>query len=107
MVDAGQPGDRGGDGRTGSPADDRVAEATEHMQRAAIEFIAAARVLLDVAEEAVREPSGVLALASDTIGALLGAVGSVATARSPGGGGGAAGGHGDRPQPTVEHIRVT
>jgi hypothetical protein len=37
--------------------DDRAAEGLEHLQRAALEMIAAARAFLDVAEDLVRDPS--------------------------------------------------
>jgi len=47
-------------------ADERAQEALAHLQRAALEVIAAVRALLDVAEEAVREPGGVLSVISDT-----------------------------------------
>lgn len=37
--------------------DDRAAEGLEHLQKAAIEVIAAARAFLDVAEDLVRDPA--------------------------------------------------
>lgn len=37
--------------------DDRAAEGLEHLQRAAIEMIAAARAFLDVAEDLVKDPA--------------------------------------------------
>lgn len=37
--------------------DDRAAEGLEHLQRAAIEVISAARAFLDVAEDLVRDPA--------------------------------------------------
>jgi len=37
--------------------DERAAEGLEHLQRAALEMIAAARAFLDVAEDLVREPA--------------------------------------------------
>jgi hypothetical protein len=40
----------------------KVGEVVEHLQAAALELIAAARVVLDLAEEAVKEPGGVVAL---------------------------------------------
>lgn len=77
-----------------------------HLQRAALEFIAAARTLLDVAEEAVREPAGVMNVVSETLGALLGALGTVAP-HAPGGptAGGEPGA--SRPRPGVEHITIS
>ena len=96
----------GADVPAGEPAPDRTAEAAVHLQRAAIEFIAAARTLLDVAEEAVREPAGVMNVVSETLGALLGALGTVVP-HAPGdptaGGEPGAG----RPRPGVEHIKIS
>lgn len=43
--------------------DDRLKEGVEHLQRAALEMIAAARVFLDLAEDAVRDPGPLLARA--------------------------------------------
>jgi hypothetical protein len=77
-------------------APDRGREAAEHLQKAALEFIEAARALLDVAEEAVREPGGVANIVTETVSAVLGAV------RAPGGdhrdGTDLAGG--------IEHVRI-
>jgi len=42
--------------------EEKVAELGEHLQTAALELIAAARVVLDLAEEAVKEPGGAVAL---------------------------------------------
>jgi hypothetical protein len=42
--------------------EDKVAELGEHLQTAALELIAAARVVLDLAEEVVKEPGGTMAL---------------------------------------------
>jgi hypothetical protein len=71
--------------------DDRAGEAMAHLQRAAREMIAAARVLLDVAEELVDDPK-----AGE---ALLGSLGDVTRRMS-----------GHRAPSTdedgVEHIRV-
>lgn len=96
----------GADVPAGEPAPDRTAEAAVHLQRAAIEFIAAARTLLDVAEEAVREPAGVMNVVSETLGALLGALGAVAPrpAGGPTPGGEPGAGHS---RPGVEHIKVS
>jgi hypothetical protein len=41
--------------------DERVRESLEHLQRAALEVIAAARLMLDAAEEVVREPGALTA----------------------------------------------
>jgi hypothetical protein len=96
----------GADVPGGEPASDRTAEAAVHLQRAAIEFIAAARTLLDVAEEAVREPAGVMNVVSETLGALLGALGTVSH-HEPGGP--TAGGEPGSPRrrPGVEHIKIS
>ena len=37
--------------------DERAAEGVEHLQRAALEMIAAAKAFLDVAEDLVRDPA--------------------------------------------------
>jgi hypothetical protein len=55
--------------------EDRALEAAAHLQRAALEFISAARILLDIAEEAVREPGGLASIVSDTLGGLANAAG--------------------------------
>jgi hypothetical protein len=55
-------------------SDERAQEAVAHLQRATLEFIEAARAVLDVAEEAVRQPGGVLAVIADTVGGLAAAV---------------------------------
>ena len=97
------------------PAADRSAEAAAHLQRATLEFIAAARTLLDVAEEAVREPAGLMDTVGATIGALVGALGSMnAPPRASHGPSGGADGPGapDAPAATrsrrgVEHIRIS
>jgi hypothetical protein len=73
----------------------------EHMQKAALEMIAAARAVLDVAEELVKNPEPLIAAANATAkaaaeaGARLAAEGG---ARPPG----------DPPrEPRVQHIRVS
>lgn len=50
--------------------DERVKEGLEHLQQAALELIAAARVILDLAEDAVRDPSDLLARAN-AVGAAV------------------------------------
>jgi hypothetical protein len=42
--------------------EDKAREAVEHLQQAALEAIAAARALLDLAEDLVREPAAASAL---------------------------------------------
>lgn len=54
--------------------DDRVREGLDHLQTAALELIAAARALLDVAEELVHEP-GVAATVVRAASAAAGAAG--------------------------------
>jgi hypothetical protein len=69
------------DAPTGDPdPDERAREAVAHLQRASLEFIDAARALLDVAEEAVREPGGVMAIVAETVGGLAGALAGAGTA---------------------------
>ena len=48
-------------------SDDRARQGVEHLQAAAIEMIAAFRAFLDVAEEVVRDPSAVTALATSLV----------------------------------------
>jgi hypothetical protein len=47
-----------------SETDERVREGFEHLQTAALELIAAARVLLDLAEDVVRDPTDLIARAN-------------------------------------------
>ena len=49
--------------------EERARQGVEHLQAAAIEVIAAMRAFLDVAEEVVRDPAGVAALASSLLDA--------------------------------------
>lgn len=44
--------------------DERAREAVEHLQRAALEMIAAARAVLDVAEDLIKDPAPVIAMAA-------------------------------------------
>ena len=52
----------------------RAAEAVEHLQQAALELIAAMRVVLDLAEEAVKDPEPLVGMASSTAQGLLAAL---------------------------------
>ena len=61
-------------------SDDRAQEALVHLQAAALEFIEAARAVLDVAEEVVREPGGVASVVAETVGGLAEAFAQVAPA---------------------------
>ena len=49
----------------------RAREAVEHLQQAALEMIAAMRVVLDLAEEAVRDPEPLVGAASSSAQSLL------------------------------------
>ena len=93
--------------------DARSTEALAHLQRAALELIGAARAVLDIAEEAVREPGGVAGIVAETVAALSTA--AAAAGRAAGGQGSdakPASGPGD-PAPRspargpVEHIRIS
>ncbi len=76
--------------------DDRVAAGIEHLQAAATEMISAARALLDVAEDVVRDPDRLASLV-ETFGDLARGAGR-AMAHDAGS---------SRPAaPGVEHIRV-
>jgi len=54
-------------------SDDKATEALEHLQRAALEMIQAARAALDLVEEVVNDPSSLLAFAAE-VGHLAHAV---------------------------------
>ena len=73
--------------------EERAAEAVEHLQAAARELIAAARVMLDLAEEVVEHPGPVLHLLGELAAPLV-ARGRAAT--EP-----------DDAAPRVQHIRVS
>lgn len=72
--------------------EERAQEAVEHLQRAALELIHAARAALDVAEELVREPSGMATVVASFLG-------SVARDAEPA--------TSDEPSPGVTRIRVS
>jgi hypothetical protein len=76
--------------------DDRGHDAAAHLQKAALELIEAARALLDVAEEAVREPGAVTNVITETVGAIINAAKTVPTS-----------GDDASRHPGVEHIRIT
>lgn len=52
----------------------RAREAVEHLQQAALEMIAAMRVVLDLAEEAVRDPEPLVGAASSSAQSILAAL---------------------------------
>jgi hypothetical protein len=79
-------------------ADDRATEALDHLQAAALELIAALRAVLDVAEEAVREPQALMDVVTATARAAADAMGT--SARKDGS---------EAPprRPGVEHISIS
>jgi hypothetical protein len=52
----------------------RAREAVAHLQQAALEMIAAMRVVLDLAEEAVRDPEPLVGAASSSAQSILAAL---------------------------------
>src|SRR5258708_24408382 len=102
--------------------DERAQEALDHLQTAALELIAAFRAVLDVAEEAVREPQGLFDLVSATARAATRAAAHTGGASSgPAHPGGASSGpvptrqdasggsthHREGQSAGVEHIRIS
>jgi hypothetical protein len=81
-----------------APSGDPRVEAFVHLQRAALECIAAARALLDLAEDAVRAPGGLAAVVAETAGAFVAAARAPRAPRVPSArhGDGDGDGHGDR-----------
>lgn len=59
-------------------ADDRTQDALDHLQLAALEMIAAVRAVLDVAEEAIREPQALRDVLTATARAASHAAGAAA-----------------------------
>lgn len=85
-------------------ADDRARDALDHLQTAALELIAALRAVLDVAEEAVREPQGLVNLVAATAWAAAHPEGPDRSSDGP------SDGPSDSPKPGragVEHIRIS
>ena len=80
-------------------SEERAAEAVEHLQAAARELIAAARVLLDLAEEVVENPGPVLHLIGELAAPLV-ARGRGSTEPERDGGA-------PPRAPRVQHIRVS
>jgi hypothetical protein len=99
--------------RPAPEATNRAHDVVSHLQAAALEMIAAARAFLDVAEELVKEPGEVTAMAA-TLANLAGRVAPYG-AGGDGPGPESAGGHkpgpagpgGHKQGPGVEHIRVS
>ena len=79
-------------------SDEKAREALEHLQQAALEMIAAARSVLDLMEEAVKDPAPFLAAAAATAEAA-----ADASARLRG----EASAEPHTTSPRVEHIRVS
>jgi hypothetical protein len=75
--------------------DERLQEGFQHLQAAALEMIAAARALLDVAEEVVRDPGDLVQRASS--------LAAMAERLRPSGPHGTA----DRSETRVQRIRVS
>ena len=97
----------------------RAHDVVAHLQAAALEMIAAARAVLDVAEELVKEPgeaTAMVATLADLAGRLApptpaGPAGPGGHKQGPAGAGGhkqgPAGPRGHEQRPGVEHIRVS
>lgn len=83
---------------------ERAKQALEHMQQAALQMIAAARAVLDIAEEMVKDPAPLIAAAAATAEAATAAGARlVDPAGHPNGNG-----EGEPPsEPRVQHIRVS
>jgi hypothetical protein len=64
-------------------AEDRTQEALDHLQLAALEMIAAVRAVLDVAEEAIREPQALRDVLTATARAATHAAGAAAGRAGP------------------------
>jgi hypothetical protein len=101
-------GDRvnGDDPRAEATGDPRV-DALLHLQRAALEFIAAVRGVLDMAEDALRSPGDLAAVVAETAGSYAAAAGWWAPR-------GRSDPEADRPQEAgphaargVQHIRIS
>jgi hypothetical protein len=85
---------------------DRGHDALDHLQVAALELIAAFRAVLDVAEEAVREPQALRDLIATTARAATHAAGQAA-GQASGQATGQAATEAEHPSGGVEHISIT
>ena len=74
-------------------------EAVEHLRAAALELIAAARAILDLTEDLVKDPGPLLALASTLSAMGAHSAHSAHTADHSG--------PTDAPRPRVKHIKVS
>lgn len=81
--------------------EERAAEAVEHLQAAARELIAAARVVLDLAEDLVEHPGPVLTTLAEMAAPLVSRGRAAADDRGPGPD------DGPPKAPRVQHIRVS
>jgi hypothetical protein len=77
--------------------------ATEALQLAALQVIAATRTFLDVAEQAVRDPN-LLGNVTAAVRAMSKGLAGTLESLSGGATGGPDGGRRDEPDPPVEHI---
>ena len=84
----------------------RAHDVVAHLQAAALEMIAAARAVLDVAEELVKEPGEATAIAA-TLANLAGRFAASGPAGPEGHKHSPAGPEGHDRRPGVEHIRVS
>ena len=82
---------------------EKAKEALEHMQQAALQMIAAARAVLDIAEEMVKDPAPLIAAAAATAEAATAAGARLADPT----GRGHDGESGPTSEPRVQHIRVS
>jgi hypothetical protein len=79
---------------------EKAKEAVLHLQEAALQMIAAARAVLDIAEERVKDPAPLLAAAAATAEAAAKTGARIADPAA----------HADDgapPEPRVQHIRVS
>jgi hypothetical protein len=83
---------------------EKAKEAVEHLQEAALQMIAAARAVLDIAEEMVKDPAPLLAAAAATAEAAAKTGARIADPSA-----GAREHDHDDPasEPRVQHIRVS
>ena len=89
--------------------EEKVKEAVTHLQRAGGEMIAAARAVLDVAEEMLSDPEALLTAAAQ-LGQLATLAGRSLSPKAAGEGRtaeGRTGEDGPRSRPRVQHIRVS
>jgi hypothetical protein len=88
-------------------AEDRASEALDHLQAAALELIAAFRAVLDVAEEAVREPQALVDVVVATARAAADVVGAAPRRADPGAASTRSSSDSPRRPSGVEHISIS